>query len=69
MFYVIEIATGDKKIEGKAVYEYTTKNEAIASYHQKLATAMNSDLYKSDLIMVIDDNGSDCVTEKYVKEV
>lgn len=34
-YYVIEIATGDSKIAGKAIYEYATKNEALASYLNK----------------------------------
>lgn len=64
-FYVIEIAEGDAKIKGKAVYEYATKNEAIASFHKKLGVAMNSELYTSDLVMVIDSDGFMYALEKY----
>lgn len=57
-FYLIEVATGDAKITGKAVYEYDTEREAEASFHQKLATAMKSDLYDSVLLRVINsENG------------
>lgn len=65
-FYVIEIANGDDRIQGKAVYEYNTLNEAVATFHQKLATAMKSDLYTSELVMVIDDTGAVFKSEKYI---
>lgn len=64
-YYVIEIAEGEKKIAGKSIYEYATENEAVASFHKKLGTAMGSDLYTADLVMVIDDNGAVLRTEKY----
>lgn len=70
-YYVIEIATGDKKISGKSVYEYDTENDAIASFHKKLGTAMSSDLYIDDLVMVINADGwvikSEKVSGKYVE--
>lgn len=68
-FYVIEIAEGDSKISGKGIYEYKTQNEAVASFHKKLGTAMNSNLYSSDLVMVVDDNGMVYRTEKYVADI
>lgn len=67
MFYLIEIATGDVKVAGKGVYEYATENEAVASFHSKMGSAMKSDLFDSELLMVIDDNGTVIKREKYVK--
>lgn len=68
-FYVIEIAEGDSKIAGKGIYEYATLNEAVASFHKKLGTAMSSELYTSDLVMVINSEGGIHKSEKYIKEV
>lgn len=68
-FYVIEIATGDAKIAGKGMYEYDSESLAIANFHSKLGTAMKSDLYESDLVMVMDDNGFVIKQEKFVREV
>lgn len=68
-YYVFEVATGDPKIAGKSVYEYNTLNEAVATFHSKLGTAMKSDLYDSDLVMVINSEGGIHKTEKYVKPV
>lgn len=62
-YYVIEIATGDSKIAGKSVYEYNQDNsqdpkkKALASFHKKVGTSMDSDLYKTDLLLVIDEKG------------
>lgn len=66
-YYVIEISAGAVAIKGKAVYEYGTEKEAIATFHQKLATAMKSDLYDSELLMVIDAAGKVIKREQYVK--
>jgi len=68
-FYLVEIATGDSKIAGKGIYEYSTEKEAIANFHKKLGVAMGSDLYTSDLIMVIAENGRVVKKEKYVAEI
>lgn len=64
-YYVIEIATGDSKIAGKSIYEYNTLNEALASFHKKLGTAMSSDLYEKDLVMVINSEGGIHASESY----
>lgn len=65
-YYVIEISEGDAKIAGKGIYEYATEKEAVASFHKKLGTAMTSELYTSDLLMVIDDAGKVLKREKFV---
>lgn len=65
-FYVIEIAEGDAKIKGKAIYECATENEAVAVWHEKLGVARKSDLYTSDLVMVVDSQGNPLYSEYYV---
>lgn len=67
-YYLIEISEGDTKIAGKAIYEYATRNEAMASFYKKLGTAMSSALYTSDLVMVINSSGGVEASEKYVAE-
>lgn len=64
-YFVIEIATGDEKIAGKAIYGYETEKEAVSTFHSKLGTAMKSELYTSSLIMVIDGTGKVLKREKY----
>lgn len=68
-FYLIEISEGDQKIEGKAIYEYATLNEAVANFHSKLGAAMKSNLFTSELVMVINSDGGIHKSEKYVAEV
>lgn len=57
MFYVIEISTGDPSIAGKAIYEYATLAKATAAFHKKLGIAIDSELYESELVMVIEQGG------------
>ena len=57
-YYLTEISEGDTKIKGKSVYEFDTLDEAEASFHSKLGTAMKSELYEEEVIYVTD---SDCV--------
>lgn len=66
MFYLIEISNGDSKIKGKAVYEFETLNEATAKFHSKLGSAMGSELYTEELVMVIDGNGGIYKSEHYI---
>lgn len=69
MFYLIEISTGDAKIAARSIYAYSSEKEAIANFHAKLGIAMKSDLYESDLCMVIDEKGAVIKREKYNKPV
>ena len=64
-YFVIEISEGDARIAGKGIYEYETEKDAIGSFHQKLATAMRSELYTADLVMVIDSYGTVIKKERY----
>ena len=68
-FYLIEVAEGDSKIAGKAIYEYSTLDEAVANFHSKLGTAMKSDLFESELVMVINSEGGVHKSEKWAKAV
>lgn len=67
MYYVIEIAKGDAKVAGKGVYDYQTLDEAVGAWHAKLGTAMKSDLYSSDLCIVVGDDGACYRSERHVK--
>lgn len=67
-FYVIEISDGDSKIKGKAIYEYDNKNSAIATFHKKLGTAMSSELYTAEQIMVVNSNNVVIACEKYISD-
>lgn len=67
-FYVIEISVGDRSIMGKAVYEYESRDAAIAAYHQKMSTAMKSTLYYEELILVVDNYGDVLVRDLFKRE-
>lgn len=66
-YYLIEISTGESAIAGKAIYEYETLNNAVANFHSKLGSAMKSDLFESEMVMVINGDGSVFKVEKYNK--
>lgn len=72
-YYLTEIATGDAKIAGKGIYECVGKNKdfawrkAMASYHKKMGTAMDSDMYESELIYITDVDGVQLYCDKYNK--
>ena len=67
-YYVIEIAEGDTKIQGKSIYEYVTKNDAIASFHSKMGIAMKSELYSKEQLYVIDSSNNYIASEVFVRE-
>lgn len=66
-YYVIEISVmkdnPDKEVPG--IYAYDNVNTAIGTFHSKLGSAMKSDAFLSELVMVIDDNGAVIKSEKY----
>ena len=69
-YYVIEISEGDTKIAGKGVYEYADRNKAIASFHKKMGTAMDSELYTYEFVMVVNSAGGiEKEPDVYIKEV
>lgn len=68
-YYLLEIANGDAKVAGKAVYEYASLNEAVAAFHKKLGSAMSSELYTEELVIVTDSEGTIYKDERFVAEV
>lgn len=64
-YYLIEVVTGDDKVKGKGMYEYDTLKEAVANFHQKLGIAMKSDLYETNLLMVVNSEGGVHEIESY----
>lgn len=68
-YYLIEIANGDAKVAGKGIYEYDTLTDAVASFHKKLGTAMGSELYTEELVIVTDSEGTIYKDERFVAEV
>lgn len=68
-YFLIEIAEGDSKIAGYAVYKYETRNEAIAAFHQKMASAMKSELFTKEQLLVIDDGNSVIKSEIFIRYI
>lgn len=68
-FYLVEIADGDSKIKGKGMYDYATENEAIANYHAKIATAMKSELYTEQTLVVLNLDGKTLARNHYVAPI
>lgn len=66
-YYVIEISVmkEDPTKDTKSIYTYDNVNTAIGTFHSKLGSAMKSDAFLSELVMVIDDNGAVIKSEKY----
>ena len=56
-YYLLEVAEGDEKIAGKAVYEYATEIAVIAAFHKRYGQALDSPLYTSVLVMAIAEDG------------
>jgi hypothetical protein len=70
MYYVIEISkTKDKETESKAIYSYPTHDEAIATFHTKMGSAMKNENYLMELCQVIDDRGAVQDTEYWERQV
>lgn len=66
-YYVLQVSHGDPKVAGKSVYEYSTLDEAVATWHQKMGTAMKSELYTDSLLMVVGFDGAVHKSEYYVR--
>lgn len=64
-YFLIEIAEGNSKIAGYAVYKYETRNEAIATFHQKMGNAMKSELYTKEQLMVVDSENCQIISEVF----
>ena len=68
-YYLIEIAEGDAKIQGKGIYEYDNRETAIATFHQKMGNAMKSNLYTMEQLLVIDESNSIIKSEIFIRVV
>lgn len=66
-YYVVEIAKGDAKIEGKGIYEYGSLDEAEANFHSKLGVAMKSEMYTDETVLVIDSDGVLYMAKHYLR--
>lgn len=69
MYYVIEITQGDASVNGKSIYEYKTLQEAKSSFYKKYGTALGSDLYTGELILLADDKGTIFNIEHFEKDI
>lgn len=68
MYFVLEIATYvDGSPTSKGVYEYATLDQAVSTFHSKLAGAMKNENYATELVMVISKVGSVMRHEYYVR--
>ena len=68
-YYLVEISEGSEKIAGKSIYEYDNRDNAIADFHSKLGISMKSELYTSELIIVINSTGATEKVEKWERLV
>lgn len=73
MFYVLEItqteqADGKIKTE-KGVYDYPTREKAVASFHKKMGAWSDKDECVTQLCLVIDEGGAVHKSEKYERPV
>lgn len=69
-FYVIEITTYmDGTAESKGMYAYQTLDEAVASFHSKMGGWMKNANCASELVMVVDSNGTCHKNERWERAV
>lgn len=54
MFYLVEITNGTEK----AIYQYDTRDAAVATFHQKLGNQMKAESCTSELLIVVTAEGS-----------
>ena len=64
MYYLIEITTKADKVE-KGVYNYDTRDDAVATFHTKLGGAMKKADYLAEMLMVIDERGGVVIYDYY----
>lgn len=68
-YYVIEIADGDAKIKGVSIGTHDDIDKAVASFHSKMGTAMKSELYTREQLLVIDSFNNPLKSEVYERPV
>ena len=63
--YVLDIETyNDGTNDAKSVYEYATKDEAVASFHARMGSAMRNAACSGVLCLAISQDG-DCHAQEY----
>ena len=67
-YFLIELTTTEEKVE-KAVYEYETRDLAVANFHSKMGAAMKAEAYLAEMLMVIDETGSVQIYDYFKREV
>lgn len=62
-FYVIEITTYvDGSKDSYGIYPFEDKTLALASYHQKMSSAMKNENYKTEQILIVNSaNGIEAI--------
>lgn len=69
-YYLVEITTyTNGSPDAKGIYEYSTRDSAVASFHKKLGGAMDNVNYATELLTVIASNGSIVISEYYARPV
>ena len=64
MFYLIELTTKADKVE-KAIYQFETRDDAVANFHTKMGGAMKNANYLAEMLMVIDERGGVVIYDYY----
>lgn len=68
-YYVIEITKyNDGTKDAYGVYAKDSENEAVALFHQKLASAMNAQKISFELVQVINEYGVISKSEYFQRE-
>ncbi len=67
-YYVIEIVTyNNGNNDSKGIYEYDSKQDAIATFHSKMGGAMKNSTYATELLFAISEEGSTVRMERFVR--
>lgn len=68
-FYEVEIQVDNEGTESKGIYSYENKDQAVAVFHQKMASGITAGLagnLQSVLNLVINEYGNTVVMERWV---
>ena len=68
-FYEVEIQVNNEGTESKAIYSYDTRDQAVAVFHQKMASGITAGLagnLASVLNLVINEYGNTVIMERWV---
>lgn len=69
-YYVIEITTyNNGTADSKGIYEYESKQDAIATFHSKMGGAMKNTTYATELLLVVSEEGSTVRMERFERPV